>query len=82
MIYLVVWATLLQLGRKVGGGDVIAKYIACTCTYTVWQYYCTLSDRSYLAGRLLAKGIKIQSFESFITYKTNEAISYWSTALS
>ncbi len=34
----------------------------------------TLSDRSYLAGRLLAKGIKIQHYESFIPYKTNEAI--------
>jgi hypothetical protein len=34
MIYLVVWATLLQLGRKVGGGDGIAKYIAYVRVHT------------------------------------------------
>jgi hypothetical protein len=56
----------------IGGGDGIAKYIMCTrtCTYTVWQYYTLRSILSYL----LAKGIKIQHYESFIPYKTNEAI--------
>jgi len=47
MIYLVVWATLLQLGRKVGGGDGIAKYIACVRVHTQCGSI-TLSDRSYL----------------------------------